>query len=103
MKTIWKYPLEDTWEQVMLMPEGAKIIHVGEQRGVICLWAEIDTKVPMEHRKFYTVGTGTQFPSYPVDYLGTVIKEMGIFVWHVYEARKDFVTKMLAETPKEDV
>jgi len=89
MKRIWKYPLAETDEQILLMPEGAKILHVGEQRGVICVWVEVDTDAEMEHRKFYIVGTGNKFPLYHVKYLGTVIKEMGVFVWHVYEAVKE--------------
>jgi len=83
---IWKYPLKDTWQQELLMPKGANIIHVGEQRGVICLWAEIDTKyIDLNKHVFYLVGTGNEWPPVQVRHIGTVIKKEGRFVWHVYQ------------------
>lgn len=90
MKQIWKYPLEDTDEQIILMPEGAKILYVGEQRRVICVWAEVEVEAPMEHRKFYLIGTGHPFPHATLMvYLGTVVMSVGMLVWHVYEAIKN--------------
>ena len=97
---IWKYPLRDTWYQELLMPRNANIIHVGEQRNTICLWAEVDIEYEdLEKRAFYLVGTGNMWPPVLVNHIGTVIKKEGRFVWHVYEEVTGRMTqKKLEET-----
>jgi len=79
------------------MPKHANIIHVGEQRSVLCLWAEVDTEEKeVDRRTFYMMRTGNLWPSVPVKHIGTVIKKEGRFVWHIYEA----ATRWMAETEK---
>lgn len=43
MKTIWKFPLEVTDEQVLMVPKGAKLLTVQKQDGKPCLWCEVDS------------------------------------------------------------
>lgn len=88
MTAIWKYQLPLTDEPVLNMPVNAKIIHVDDQHGVLCLWAEVDRDeelVPFltMPRQFYVVGTGHTFDRTGKRYLGSVIQDS--FVWHVYE------------------
>lgn len=60
----------------------AKIVHVGEQTGSICIWFECDTDQEVKSRTFCILGTGHPIPP-DGKHVGTVI--MGTFVWHVYE------------------
>ncbi len=89
MKTIYKYYLKLAGSTVIELPIGSRILSVGNQRGDICIWAEVDTVSPYtgkepitEDIKFYVIGTGESVPD-NLKYLGTVIIEP--FVWHVYQ------------------
>jgi len=93
---IWKYPLRDTWYQELLMPKGSNIIHVGVQRNVICLWAEVDTEQKqLVKRAFYMVGTGNMWPPVQVRHIGSVIKKDTdkFSPWHVYQEITDWMTE----------
>lgn len=62
MKAIYKYILQPDDVCKIEMPKGAKVIHVHEQRGEICLWAEVDPKITiMEEREFFVYPTGFTF------------------------------------------
>jgi hypothetical protein len=39
--TIWKFELEVTDLQEVVMPSGAEILSVGNQDGKLCLWAMV--------------------------------------------------------------
>ena len=79
MNTIWKYTI--TGNGTHRIPKGAKVIHVGNQNGYICIWCEVDTGVKVfEKRDFKIFGTGRKVEG---KHCGTVI--MGDYVWHVYE------------------
>lgn len=43
MRTIWKYPLEATDHQELMIPSGAKILDAQFQAGQLCLWAMVNT------------------------------------------------------------
>lgn len=103
MKQIWKYPLEETDQQIILMPAGSKILHLAVQYEVACIWAEVYLEAPMEHRKFYFVGTGHPMPLEPthLEYLGTVVMHEGRLVWHIYEAKKGMLRLPETEEDKE--
>lgn len=42
MKKIYKYAIEITDDQDIVMPVGAKILTVQNQNGVPCIWAMVD-------------------------------------------------------------
>jgi len=88
MKTIWKYELDMRGGNDFLVPLGARVIHVGRQFGIICIWAEVDDEQPKEPRSFTIVGTGHPRPFKPSEYLGTVFTDDGRYVWHIYELRR---------------
>lgn len=88
MKKIYKYELELGVARVE-MPIESNVLSVGNQRGAVCLWAEVDTISPytgkeplMETRTFHTIGTGYTVPQ-GLKYIDTIIVEP--FVWHIYE------------------
>jgi hypothetical protein len=78
MKTIYKYTLDEP----VRMPKGATVVQVGIQDGLYCIWAVVDTDVPVEERRFVVVGTGRELNDNMV-HVGTVFENP--FVWHIME------------------
>jgi hypothetical protein len=82
--TIWKFELEVTDLQEVVMPSGAEILSVGNQDGKLCLWAMVS---PTATQDIEIIGTGNTIPHTPSYVervlIGTVI--MPPFVWHVFE------------------
>lgn len=91
MKTIWKYELQITDVQRVPLPAKAIIQSVAVQRDTICLWATVDTELPVEPRKILLVGTGHDTKHcLGLQFVGTVVMEP--FVWHVFaDYYPDFV------------
>jgi len=95
--SVYKYPMEYTERQVVELPEGAEILHVGDQLGTVCVWAKINPDLPANKKYMVTiVGTGQPCPE-DLDectFLGTVVQqqlamtEQGprpmSFVWHFW-------------------
>jgi hypothetical protein len=84
-RTIWKFTLAPGNAAGVSMPIGANILHVHEQHGDICLWAEVDSKAPYELRRIAIYGTGHEMPADPGAYIGSVHLANGRLVFHVYE------------------
>jgi hypothetical protein len=90
MRTIFKYPLtnvdfDDGTEFGINLPEGATIISCQLQQGKPTLWAEVDTDLGQEARRFIIYSTGSSsVKDEPVIYVGTVLMDSGS-VWHIYE------------------
>lgn len=81
---IWKFELTITDLQSVEMPSKASILHVDNQRGVLCIWAIADPQADYESRTIEIVGTNQHLqPCESRVFLGTVIDEP--FVWHVFE------------------
>jgi hypothetical protein len=83
---IWKWTLEVTDLQTILMPEGAHVLSVQTQDDVPQLWALVDETMPTEPHTFATYSTGHRLP-YRTDYgrfIGTY-QIKGMLVFHVFE------------------
>lgn len=77
---IFKYPLgEYPGSCTQAMPEGAQVVHVGQQGGVVVVWALVDPDARKREVTLRVVATGDPFDGY---YLGTVQMPNGL-VWHV--------------------
>jgi len=89
MKTIWKYPLQCTDHQEVMMPEGSKILCVQTQAGRPCLWALVDADpLTTKHRRRILVsGTGHHLPEpFHGHYIGTFqLEGDGALVFHVFD------------------
>ncbi len=82
---VYKYPIS-TAAACASMPEGARILHVAEQGGGICLWGLVDVARPEVMRYFSVYRTGEGPPRGRDEvYLGTA--HCGPFVWHVFETQ----------------
>lgn len=83
-RVIHKFLLE-FGESRIEMPEFAKPLHVGEQNGLLYLWAAVDQADEKQKYRVRVIGTGHVLP---VDlrlhqYVGTVQMLDGL-VWHVF-------------------
>jgi hypothetical protein len=86
MKTIWKFTLKTTDEQVIEMPRGAKLLTVQMQDNRPQLWALVDSVKPNEQRTIATFGTGN--PAEDGEYIGTYQMRGGELVFHVFDITK---------------
>jgi len=83
MKTIYKYPLFITDEQVVGLPEDAHVLSAQMQGDQLFIWALVDTDAKLGQRAVRIFGTGN-----PVNldgnwqFAGTVQERM--FVWHIF-------------------
>ncbi|TDP97660.1 DUF7352 domain-containing protein [Labedaea rhizosphaerae] len=69
--TIWKYRLEGGPQQLVL-PVGAKVVHIGEQDMRPMLWASVDpNEKRVEPRLFHVIGTGHTYNLDALTHLGT--------------------------------
>lgn len=82
MRTVHKYPLVLTSEQVLPAPVNAIPLHVDSQNYRLNLWMEVDDSESMLARTVYIVGTGQEIPDGATVYAGSAI--LNPFVWHVY-------------------
>jgi hypothetical protein len=81
MRTVYKYQFQLADETILFMPRGSTFLHVGEQDGLVTIWALVDQSAELEPRKFYVYGTGNPVPN-GVGFLGTFRADP--FVWHVF-------------------
>lgn len=86
MKTIYKFPLQVTGEQVLWMPGEATPLCVEVQNGTPTLWVEVNrsSSKPGYNQLIFMFGTGFDIPDTPMQYLDTV--QLGEYVWHFYRA-----------------
>jgi len=86
VRVIHKFVLPITDEVAIMMPESAKILHVADQRGRLCLWAIVDPERPKVRRRFAIIGTGYPFPPELVGiYIETAMMAASGLVWHVFD------------------
>jgi len=85
MKTIYKYPLEVTGDQFVLIPSGYKILTVQVQNEVPCIWAEVDKSSKPENVHVVIVGTGQETrEDDEMNYIGSFRLYSGSFVGHCF-------------------
>lgn len=89
MRTIWKFQLPVYGVNRVSMPIDAQIIHVDNQDGKLCVWAEVSFPAPTLEVRLCVVGTGNPLPD-PFEghrwtHVGSAIVDP--FVWHVYESK----------------
>lgn len=92
MKTIYKYKLEVTDEQVIQLHSDYKILSVKEQYSELVLWAVVDTEKPKTNVTISIVGTGHEIKERDElfsywEYIDTVMSYNGL-VWHVFDNKQ---------------
>jgi len=89
MSKIFKYPLDVTGTQTVMLPKGGKSLTVQVQHGVPCLWAAVDPEQGLEAIVIGIYGTGHELldKAQRMNYLGTFQLDDGDFIGHVFELR----------------
>ena len=88
MNSIHKYPVEVGDEIAVSMPIGATILHLDMQLGVPCIWALVDTSVPLVIRRFRWRGTGHDCEGIAAeDHVGTIMMHSGRLVFHLFQVK----------------
>jgi len=83
--TIWKYPLNGYYGQLIEMPRKAKILTVQLQDGAPVLWVEVNPHSLLKDRRvFHFIETGTEFEGSCLEYVATV-QISANYVIHVFE------------------
>lgn len=78
---VFKYKLHQLGENVIAMPEGARIVSAGLDLGdFLCVWAEVDENAPTIDTSIYALYTGHHVPKH-CRFLATVV---GSLVYHIY-------------------
>lgn len=85
---IWKYPLRLHHGEKIMMPKGARILHMALQQNVPCLWVMVDPDESYkEGRLIYQYPTGSEIAQPDTSiYLGTYQLTNG-YVGHVFEVK----------------
>ena len=84
MKTIWKFPLQITDRQPVVIPVGAKPLTVQLQGDKPCLWALVDPGKAMRRTTIVIAiyGTGHPIEEGPGEYISTFQADQ--FVLHAF-------------------
>jgi len=83
MKVVYKYAIHETVVSTLELPKYSKILCVQMQQGKPKIWALVDTKQPLEARKFLVIYTGQEFQDSGSNYIGTY--QVGALVYHLFE------------------
>lgn len=91
-KSIWKFPLDTTDYQKVLMPKNAQILSIQAQNEIPCIWAIVDKEAESEEREFEIFGTGHQYKDdiwfgKEHSFVGTYQLNDGSLVFHCFELR----------------
>jgi len=101
-EVIYKYPIECVDEQSIDMPTDARILSVQVHRGVPCLWALVDTALPVVSRRIFTFGTEHPLcDAAELRFIDTYQSLGGDLVFHVFENPAPFFYDPAIFTRKE--
>jgi hypothetical protein len=93
VRTIWKYTLDATNEQIIQMPRGARVLSCAMQHGELCIWAFSVGQTILVDRTVQIRGTGHSADGVDAkDFVGTVLMHGGNLVFHVFvkpEGKRD--------------
>ncbi len=84
MALIWKFPIQVTAWQSVMIPAGSQVLSCQFQREQLCLWALVDPEREAEERTVYVVGTGHGLPDMSLGFIGTVQMLGGSLIFHVF-------------------
>lgn len=85
-RAVWKFVIEPM-QTHMKMPKGARLLTAAEQRGEVCVWAEVDPTARKVLRKVMAIPTGGLCTG--LSYVGTAHLQRGSLIFHVYDGGED--------------
>lgn len=83
-QVVYKETLDDI-ETTLVMPKGAELLHCAIQYDFVRLWFRADPDRESEYRYFRVFITGERSIPENAQYVGTIFKHNGDFVYHVFE------------------
>ena len=88
--TIWKFPLQVTDVQEVVLPARAQILACQMQGKILCLWVLLDpvkaVSLPKENHCIRIIGTGHPIPpEEALCYIDTFQMDDGTLIFHVFE------------------
>lgn len=85
MKKIYKYELSLQEDQILALPEGAKVLSVNyDCGGFLCLWALVNPiATTFEDVKIKILGTGWELHNIDSEVYFTTVIDAN-FVWHIF-------------------
>ncbi len=84
MQTIHKQELAISDIQTLELPRFARIVHIGLQRGVPCVWYMCDPNEPKMKMTIRCYGTGHPIGESGLSYIGTVLIPGDLLVLHYF-------------------
>ncbi|MHB8772989.1 MAG: DUF7352 domain-containing protein [Syntrophales bacterium] len=84
---IWKFSLDITDEQTVMIPRGAKLLDIQVQDAAPRLWALCEPTAPREPRRIAIYGTDELIIGDPGEYIATFLLSRGEKVFHAFETR----------------
>jgi hypothetical protein len=87
MKRVFKYPLEITDEQSILIPKNHNIISVIEKDNVPVVYVIVEDNDPCQVERHFSIrGTGHSIPGNieALTFLGSIKTHNDQFVWHIW-------------------
>lgn len=89
MITIWKYQLKVDDVQWVDLPRGYKILSIGVQYNIPCMWVQVDSEATAtDSILIITHGTGHPMKDANMEFLGTYMLYDDSFVGHVFKPIK---------------
>ena len=86
MKVIYKYPLILGGTQYINISPRHTILCVKLQNNDMVLYAEVEPTIEANiELPIYIHGTGSYLPSFPMDYIDTLMTMEDQLVWHIYK------------------
>jgi hypothetical protein len=92
-RVVYKYTVEPFSPGGVMMPQGARIVHVAEQSSEVRVWAEVDPDAPVGRRRLVAVPTGNEVPDGYEHAGSAILRAVGMppmeLVFHVYDGGED--------------
>ena len=85
-RTVWKHLIKPG-KNILELPFGSEVIHVGEVSGQIYAWSLVDPHDPLNmYHTLHVHGTGWEDIREDEHHIATVVMSGGL-VWHIFEER----------------
>ena len=88
MKSIWKFPIADTQNQFLMLPEDAQILCIKDIFDVFMLYVLLDPEAKSVRRIVHCLGTGEAINRPNLHYIETLTRREGLLVFHFFEERQ---------------
>jgi hypothetical protein len=86
--TIWKFPIGDTQNQLLLLPEDAELLCIKDIAETFMLYVLMDPDKKPVRRIIHCIGSGETISRSNLRYIETLVRREGHLVFHFFEERQ---------------